>query len=454
MLSKLLDLITGNDKDMEKRLFTTIVFIAILVGIAGTWVNFHLKMHWLLYFIVGLGCVMLIWIYILARFYSNYQVRAYIIIASVIISGAWLYNQGPLGSINYIFLLGFISFLSITKRKYHLIITVIGLTNLFLLYGVYHFFPDWVYPYPTQEVMINDLVSTFIYILIFIALLISYLRFNFEIEQQKVIDKNYVINEQHKAVQDGINYAEYIQRAIIQNEKAISPYFNKFYIFWKPKYRIGGDFYLVVEHPTNNDLLYVIVADCTGHGVPGALLTALGISIINETIFHNPDLRSGEILNLIREKFTSQLNQGEKMRFNTDGMDVALCLINKKTHELDYAGSNRPLYIIRNGEFIEYKPDRLPIGSHQYDVRAFKSAIIKLQTNDNIIMSTDGFADQYGELQQHKFYVAKFKQLLVDLSSQPFDLQKQLLIKSYENWKKNEEQTDDILVLNFIPILD
>ncbi len=450
--NKLLNVIFDfNEKEVEKRLFCIATFIAIVVSFISIAINIHLQLHWVLHFIIGLGALMLSWIFILARYYKRYLIWEFILVVVVMLSGGWLYNDGPLGSINYLYILALIVFLSITKRKQHFLVSLIVIINLILLYSIYFLAPEWIHSYASNSVRDSDLLFTYTYVLFFSVLVFSSLRMNYENEKLKAEMQKEESEVQHKNIKDSINYAKDIQTAILQDVDSLKHFFKNYYIFWKPKDTIGGDFYIVLQHPLNKDEYYVAVADCTGHGVPGALLTMLGISFLNEIILQNPNIKVNKVLDLVREKFKVALSKGKQSEMNTDGMDMAVCLINKRTKKMEYSGSNRPLYLIRNNELVEFKPDRMPIGGHVYDYRLFSSTIIELQKNDNIVLTTDGYADQYGKISQRKFYVSKFKELLVNISLKPFDIQKSMLVDSFEGWRKQEEQTDDVLVFSFIP---
>ncbi len=327
---KLLNIVVDRkEQTVEKKLFCIASFIAIVVSIISIAINIHLKLHWILHFIIGIGALMLTGIFILARFYKRFLIWEFILVSIFILSGGWLYNEGPLGSINYLYILALIIFLSITKRKQHLMVSLIVLINLMLLYLIYYYAPDWVHPYESEKIRDSDLLFTYSYVVFFSVLVFSSLRMNYENEKLKAEKQKEKIETQHKNITDSINYAKDIQKAILQDVDSLGHFFKNHYVFWKPKDVIGGDFYLVIQHPTKIDEYYVAVADCTGHGVPGALLTMLGTSFLYETILQNPDIKVNNVLDQIREKFKTALSKGMQKGFNADGMDMAVCLINK-----------------------------------------------------------------------------------------------------------------------------
>ncbi len=193
------------------------------------------------------------------------------------------------------------------------------------------------------------------------------------------------------------------------------------------------------------------VADCTGHGVPGAFLTMLGMSFFNEIILQG-NLEPNEILNQMREKINFSLSQGRQASDNRDGMDMVVCTIDKHKKTLQYAGSNRSVYVARKGELLEFKGDRMPIGVHVNDKVSFTNHTVALEDDDSVYLFSDGYADQYGGANDRKYFISKFKQFLAENSHLHMLDQGKKVKQNFDDWKGDVEQTDDVLVVGFKPL--
>ncbi|MCL4856043.1 MAG: SpoIIE family protein phosphatase, partial [Flavobacteriales bacterium] len=234
-----------------------------------------------------------------------------------------------------------------------------------------------------------------------------------------------------------------IQDALLKAEEHESQHLPPHFILFKPKDIVSGDFYWALEKENH---LYLAAADCTGHGVPGALLTMLGNSFLNEINAVDKLLTPAEILNKLRDKIISELNQTGKDGETTDGMDISLIRLNLKTNELHWAGANNPLYIINSGELLELKPDKQPIG-YNYKMTDFTNHQINLNKNDYVAIFTDGFADQFGGPKGKKYKYNTFKNKLLEIYQLPLDEQKKLLSNEFEIWRGNLQQVDDVCVI-------
>jgi len=447
----IVQVISGKQEELsvEKRLFNLAVFISLLVSFLSIAINIKLGLDTILHVIIGGGVIILLYIYLLSRIFQRFKVWLFIIVSLIILSGSWLFNEGPKGSINYIYILAFVVFLSITNRSNHLKVSLVVSLNLILLYLIYYLKPDWVHPYQTTEIQESDLLLTYSYVVVFSVLIFSYLRMNYENEKVKVEMQKEKLEVQHKHITDSIIYAKDIQKALLLKEERFSDYFREWFIFWQPKDIVSGDFYVFRKITSEPNKLICAVGDCTGHGVPGALLTMLGMSFLNEIIMQSTSQSSNEILTQLRQKFKIALSQGSNAADNRDGMDVAICIIDTDKRTLQYSGLNRPIFIVRNQNLIELRPNRVPIGSYMDDGEMFKSENIDLQPDDLIYMFTDGYTDQYGEHAGRKFYQSKFKEFLIRISKHSLEKQGKLIAQNFESWKGNEDQMDDVLVVGF-----
>jgi len=255
------------------------------------------------------------------------------------------------------------------------------------------------------------------------------------------------VEEAHKEIKDSINYAKRIQEAILPLKESIDKYLNEYFILYRPKDIVAGDFYWFHALPNENAVLIAAV-DCTGHGVPGAFMSMIGneqlSKIINEKNITQPDL----ILNELHKGIRSALKQDQSVGETRDGMDIALCKIYLKESYLEYAGAMRPLWLVRNGELIELKADKQPIGGIDADYRKpFTNNRMDTSKGDSLYMFTDGYADQFGGERGKKFMVKNFEKLLIEINNQSMTQQLHLLDDRMKDWRGAHEQVDDVLVI-------
>jgi len=252
------------------------------------------------------------------------------------------------------------------------------------------------------------------------------------------------IIEQNKHITDSIVYAQRIQHAILPPQDIIAQNVPDHFILFKPRDIVSGDYYWMTQI---DDIIIVTAADCTGHGVPGAFMSLLGITFLNEIVHEKGIIQPHEILNQLRIRIKESLNKEGNIEEYKDGMDMAICMIHKKTHELEYAGAYNSLYIIRDKELQEIKADKMPVGLSGRMDESFTLQKTKLQENDSFYMFSDGYPDQFGGPKDKKFMTKKFKELLIQVQDKKMDEQKEILNSTIENWKGEAEQVDDILVI-------
>lgn len=258
------------------------------------------------------------------------------------------------------------------------------------------------------------------------------------------------LEEVNRNIINSIEYASNIQAAVLPEPHEIKESLPQSFIFFKPRDIVSGDFYWFREV---DDKVVVAAIDCTGHGVPGAFLAILGDSILSRIIHYHQILHADEILNEIHVNIQRTLRQNETR--NYDGMDMALCVIDKKNKKLEFAGAHNPLIYIQNGEMNQLKGDKVSVGGAQWDwengQRIFKKHEIDYSEADNfaIYMFSDGYQDQFGGKKLKKFQRKNFRNLLFTVHDKPMDEQKEILDNTLTNWieEGNQEQVDDILVI-------
>jgi len=252
------------------------------------------------------------------------------------------------------------------------------------------------------------------------------------------------IERKSQEITDSIEYASRIQTAMLPLKCRLDDILADYFILFKPRNIVSGDFYWVRKV---NDHIIIAVADCTGHGVPGAFMSMLGMSFLNEIVFKREITQTDEVLNELRILVKESLKQTDKKGELYDGMDTALCALDTKTKELQYASANNPLYIIQNGELTEVKVDRMLIGYYPKEKPSFTNHEIQLKEGDIFYLFSDCFMYQFGGRKGFKYKVSNFQKKLLEILLKPISIQKEILEQELGNWMNGHEQTDDILVM-------
>lgn len=251
-----------------------------------------------------------------------------------------------------------------------------------------------------------------------------------------------------KDINDSLNYAQRIQEALLPSENYFKNYFRESFIYFKPKDIVSGDFYWIGE---KGDKVFIAAADCTGHGVPGALMSMIGIEIIEKTINVNHIEKPSKILSVLNKElektFSREKNIGTIIR---DGMDIGLCVVDRKLKKLEYSGAFFPLYLIRDNTLVELKDDKLIIGMNPSDA-AYTNHEIDLKEGDMFYIFSDGYPDQFGGSANKKFMYRRFRYLLMTIHDFPVADQKAILEDNMRNWMNGNIQVDDMMVIGFRP---
>lgn len=263
-------------------------------------------------------------------------------------------------------------------------------------------------------------------------------------EQKKIIEQQKeIVEEKNKDIIDSINYAKRIQDALLKEQDHVSKHLPEHFILFKPKDIVSGDFYWAIE---KENQFYIAAVDCTGHGVPGAFMSMLGVAFLNEITASSQLFLPSEILDQLRFKVVKDLKQSGQEYGTKDGMDISIIRLDLETKELQWAGANNPLYIIKNKEITEIKPDKQCIG-YEEDMQPFKNHTLKLETGTSFYLFTDGFADQFGGSKGKKFKYSQMKELLVSIQDESIVNQKKVLNDTFINWKGDLEQIDDVCII-------
>ena len=262
--------------------------------------------------------------------------------------------------------------------------------------------------------------------------------------EQKVIDRTRKIEAQNQEITCSIQYASKIQHALLPPDEELKKLLPSYFVLSKPRDIVSGDYYWLA---TKNDKVIIAVADCTGHGVPGAFMSILGVSFLNEIVNKAVTIRANEILNQLCGQVIKSLHQTGKNDEARDGMEMALCVIDFSKNKLQYSGAFRPLYLIHDGELKEFKGDSMPIGIYEEEDQSFTNTEMVFKKDDIIYLFTDGYVDQFGGAGRKKFMSENFKKLLNTIHNKPMPEQKKALEKKFEEWRGEVDQVDDILIV-------
>ena len=259
-------------------------------------------------------------------------------------------------------------------------------------------------------------------------------------------EQKFLVEEKNKEITASISYAKYLQEAILPADELFKNALPESFVLYLPKDIVAGDFYWLesIDFDSAQSMVLFAAADCTGHGVPGAMVSVVCHNALNRSVREFGLTDPGKILDkttdLVIETFEKS---GQEVK---DGMDIALCLIDKANAVLHYAGANNSLYVVRNSELIEYKANKQPVGKHSRR-EPFTSCPVSVAEGDVIYLFTDGYADQFGGPAGKKFKYSTFKQLLMEVSEQEMAEQCELLRKRFEDWKGTLDQVDDVCVI-------
>ncbi|OFY90412.1 MAG: hypothetical protein A3K10_09755 [Bacteroidetes bacterium RIFCSPLOWO2_12_FULL_31_6] len=260
-------------------------------------------------------------------------------------------------------------------------------------------------------------------------------------QKEEIEKQHHILEEKNKEITDSINYAKRIQDAILPPLKLVRSYMPDSFILYEPKDIVAGDFYWMEGV---NNLIIFAAADCTGHGVPGAMVSLVCHNAMNRAVREFMLVEPHEILDKTREIVLETFEKSDTEV--KDGMDIALCTINTESMKLSFSGANNGLYFIRNGELREIKPDKQPIGRFD-EAKPFTKHMIDLEKGDVIYVFSDGYPDQFGGPKGKKFMYKPFREMLLSIHEKPMDEQHKLLFNSFIQWRGEIEQIDDVCVI-------
>ncbi|HYG51769.1 MAG TPA: SpoIIE family protein phosphatase, partial [Flavobacteriales bacterium] len=259
--------------------------------------------------------------------------------------------------------------------------------------------------------------------------------------QEEITEKSAIIEEKNKEMLDSINYAQRIQSGLLPSKQVLSEIFPGSFLYFNPKDIVSGDFYWLHQ---KDQVTWIACGDCTGHGVPGALMSVLGINLLNDIVESNKAHEPAQILENLRSGIIKSLHKENKGEYK-DGMDISLLKIERNAGKLTYAGANNPIYKISGNNLEEFKATKQPVGL-SHDMKPFEQVQINYSKGDHIILFTDGFADQFGGKSNKKYMYKPFKEFLVKIIRENANAE-QSLHTEFSAWRANVEQIDDVCIV-------
>lgn len=262
---------------------------------------------------------------------------------------------------------------------------------------------------------------------------------------QEAHEQRALIEAAHKDLTASIRYSQRIQQAVLPKVDGMAGHVAEHFVLHRPKDIVSGDFHWCAHFEGRT---VIAAADCTGHGVPGALMSILGSTLLKKVVADERELRPAAILDRLRDEVIEVLNQ-QQQEGPKDGMDIALCVVDHKSGRVHYAGANNPLYLVRNGELTELRADRMPVGQHFVEATAFTEHELETSPGDMFYLCSDGYQDQFGGIDGRKFGRARMRDLLAEVAQLPAGEQQRRLTQALELWQHDRPAVDDVLVLGF-----
>lgn len=456
--------LTNEDDDFSLDHITsnTFLFSAAIISILSCVFNFIEGFDIVLNLFTVFSSVLLLVLYYFSRFRNYYNVWFSAVIVLLLLSVSWFMNGGALGSVSFMYLCTVLILNFIAKPNQQNGLFLIVLLNIAVLYGLeYYYGNDLVKSYPSKSSYYFDMVFVFIIVLFCVFFSTRYIKRSYDEGRNLVNEQKMIIEKQNKEHLESLTYASYLQKKIIPDENKLCMLFSDYFVLFKPKDIVSGDFYWIKE---KGNYGIVVVADCTGHGVPAAFLSVIGISLLEEIVNQEvEELNAAAILEKLRNKFTSYLqnnNSGEESR---DGIDLGICVVNYQDSTFQFSSANRPLIMVRGNQYPEapgysdkevrqdytlysYKATKNIIGLN-YRESSFTNINIDAFSRDTFYLFSDGYGDQFDYMNKKKFKLSQLRRELLDVQDLSMSAQAEHLDDIHTKWKGHTGQTDDIVVI-------
>ncbi len=316
-------------------------------------------------------------------------------------------------------------------------------TKIIKFVYIFFYILSIVIAYVHTKMEFTEIVTIVLALAVFIAIVESSFQYLYK-QQTRIESQKNIIEIKSAEITDSIRYAKRIQQAKLPNKEEIYSLFPQSFVLFKPKDIVSGDFYFFHK---KDQSIFIASADCTGHGVPGAFMSMIGSEKLEDAVSNSTD--TSEILKQLNKGIKFSLHQSDSDESTRDGMDIALCSVDKENRSIKFAGANRPIWIIRNGQedIEEIKGTKSAVGGSSEDNQHFDTHVIQLQRGDTFYISTDGYADTFGGQKEKKLTTKKFKEILLSIQNKSLKEQGIHLDNYIEDWKGEIEQVDDILVI-------
>lgn len=460
---KIKQIIIGESEKLliEEKNYNALLFIGTVLSIISCVFNYIQSFNIFLNIFTIFSSALLGTLYLLARFKRFYNIWLSSIVILFIMSVVWFMNNGAIGSIPYIFILSLIILVLISRRHQQNKILYLFITTVFFLYVLEYYFGELlVFEYPTKQIYYKDMIFVFNLVMVCAFYVSRYVKRSYEEEREKVNFQKGIIEDQNNQIYSSLGYASKVQRNIISDKNDLKHLFSEYFVLFSPKDHVSGDFLWVHERDNYG---IVLVADCTGHGVPAAFISILGISLLKEIIIQEKkQINAAALLEKLRVKLIDHLYDN-KPGDHIEGIDLGVCVFNYPDYTLQYAGANRDLYLVRNKKLelqtpfsaiqsdeqnclYAFKGTKNTIG-YDYIKRPFGKLEIEFYTGDTFYLFSDGFPDQLNYEGKAKIGMSRFRKKMLSMQYMPLSLQGNHLVTMLQDWKGDKDQTDDILVV-------
>ncbi len=447
---------------LERLNSNTFLFAGSLISVLSCVFNYVEGFGPVLTVFTIISSIVLILLYYLSRFknYSNIWLSACTVL--LLLSISWFMNGGAIGSTSFMYLFTVIILNIIAKPDQQNGLFILVLVNISVLYVVEYFYGYFlVHPYPNILSYYSDVIFVFLLILFGVFFSTRFIKRSYDEGRNIVQQQKMIIEKQNKEHLESLTYASYLQKKIMPDETKLCMLFSDYFVLFQPKDIVSGDFYWIKERENYG---IVVVADCTGHGVPAAFLSVIGISLLEEIVNQEGnELNAAAILEKLRNKFISYLQNNSSGEESKDGIDLGICVMNYQDSTLQFSSANRPLIMIRGNQYPEataysekevkgdytlylYKATKNIIGLN-YREFSFTNIDIDVFSRDTFYMFSDGYADQFDYMNKKKFKMSQLKKELLKI--QDFSMQRQSahLLDTHYKWKGHTGQTDDMVVI-------
>lgn len=472
---KLIELISGKNISLENKILNTALSITLIICALAALGNFVFNIMPLEVNLIVIASILIMALLIyIGRIKGQYKVAkiAYITIAFLVLSPGWFLLQGTAGTMSINYILVALICISVVQRKSFLL--TLFIIHILTLITLDHLNPSWTIPYPNDEARFWDFALGEVYVLLLSGILIINLKVNYDKEKQKVEGQKLQIQQKndelnnafheikaqkeeiertHLRISESIHYAKSIQNALMPEHEISESFFSDHFILYKPKDVVSGDFWWYHQKALNNKTYdFVAVADSTGHGVPGAMMSMLGVSLLNELVTGNNTLHTPEvILNMMRDRIKKNLNQTNgTQNLGKDAIEMALCLFDREKNQLYYSGAGRPLYHIKSHtqetELEIIKGSRQPVGIYHIE-KPFELKKISFAKGDKFFMFSDGIPDQFDSTGKEKFGSRRLKELLIKNNHLSLSEMKTEIERTLHKWSLTKPQIDDQILV-------